>query len=118
MDSLKNNSPSPNIEQPHPSQQEQPHPSLSQTSPHPSPLPRGEGIEGREIIYCQKEYNPKYIVELSKELRQQQTEAEEILWEVLRNRKLNNLKFRRQHPFGRYIADFYCDELRIVIELD
>ncbi|MFC1798046.1 endonuclease domain-containing protein [Patescibacteria group bacterium] len=69
-------------------------------------------------MYSQKEYNPRYIVELSKELRQKQTESEEILWEVLRNRKLNNLKFRRQHPFGRYIADFYCDEIKLVIELD
>ena len=58
------------------------------------------------------------LVELSKELRQKQTEAEEILWEILRNRKFNNLKFRRQHPIGRYIADFYCEELKIIIELD
>jgi len=69
-------------------------------------------------MYSQKEYNPRYIVELSKKLRQKQTESEEILWEVLRNRKLNNLKFRRQHPFGRYIVDFYCDEIKLVIELD
>jgi len=69
-------------------------------------------------VYCQKEYNPKYIVALSKELRQKQTKSEEILWQILRNRQLNNLKFRRQHPFGRYIADFYSDEKKLVIELD
>jgi very-short-patch-repair endonuclease len=46
------------------------------------------------------------------------TPAEKILWEVLRGRKLNNLKFQRQHSIGNYIADFYCAELRLVIELD
>ncbi len=88
--------------------------SSSIKSPHPTPLPKGEGT----IMYCQKEYNPRYIVELSKELRKKQTKSEAILWEILRNRKLNNLKFRRQHPFWRYIADFYCDEIKLVIELD
>ncbi|USN59528.1 MAG: DUF559 domain-containing protein [Candidatus Peribacteria bacterium] len=41
-----------------------------------------------------------------------------MLWEVLRNRKYEGIKFRRQHAFGRYIADFYSDELKLVIELD
>ena len=41
-----------------------------------------------------------------------------MLWAVLRNRKLEGAKFRRQHPLGRYIADFYCHEARLVIELD
>ena len=36
----------------------------------------------------------------------------------MRDRKFENLKFRRQHPFGRYIADFYCHELKLVMELD
>jgi len=45
---------------------------LNQKSPHPNPLPKGEGI----IMYSQKEYNPRYIVELSKELRKNQTESE------------------------------------------
>ncbi|MDD3793703.1 MAG: DUF559 domain-containing protein [Candidatus Gracilibacteria bacterium] len=93
--------------------QESPHLN-HQESPHPNPLPKGEGI----IMYSQKEYNPRYIVELSKELRKNQTESEGILWELLRNRKFNDLKFRRQHPFGRYVADFYCDEIKLVIELD
>jgi len=41
-----------------------------------------------------------------------------MLWKCLRNRQLNGLKFRRQHPLGRYIADFYCAEARLVIELE
>ncbi len=46
------------------------------------------------------------------------TEVEGILWERLRDSQLDGLRFRRQHPLGHYIADFYCHELRLVIELD
>jgi len=63
---------------------------------------------------------------LARELRKNQTNAEKILWEKLRNRKFLGLKFTRQHPFyyfkeGRkkfFIADFFCSELKIIIELD
>ena len=40
------------------------------------------------------------------------------MWERLRNRKLGGYKFRRQHPIGDFIVDFYCDEARLVVELD
>ena len=46
------------------------------------------------------------------------TEPEKILWNELKNRKVKRLKFRRQHPLLFYIADFYCHELRLVIEVD
>jgi very-short-patch-repair endonuclease len=58
------------------------------------------------------------LFEYSRELRQVSTEAERLLWSELRNRKLNGLKFRRQHPIDKYIADFYCHERKLVIELD
>lgn len=58
------------------------------------------------------------LFEFSRELRQRSTEAEEILWQFLRNKKHNNLKFRRQHPLNNYIADFYCHDLKLVIEID
>ena len=45
------------------------------------------------------------------------TEAEKILWNELRSRKVKGLKFRRQHPLLFYIADFYCHEQRLVIEI-
>lgn len=51
-------------------------------------------------------------------LRQIKTEAEEKLWQSLRNRKVMNLKFRRQHPFGNYVLDFYCHEIKLCIEAD
>jgi very-short-patch-repair endonuclease len=54
----------------------------------------------------------------AKELRKVQTPAEQALWSRLRNRGLSGLKFRRQHPIGPFIADFYCAQHRLVIELD
>ena len=75
---------------------------------------RDKGLEGK-VLHAKV---PGHVVELARKLRQQQTRAEELLWMCLRNRMLNGLKFRRQHPLGRYIADFYCAEKRLVIELD
>jgi very-short-patch-repair endonuclease len=51
-------------------------------------------------------------------LRQGQTDAETLLWSKLRNRQLNDLKFRRQRSIGPYFADFVCLEIGLVIELD
>ena len=88
----------------------------------PQPSPEGEGVEQddlRKIGIVENYWNvPWYVVKLSRELRQKQTSVEKIMWEILRNRKLNNLKFRRQYAFWRYIADFYCFEKNLVIELD
>ena len=58
------------------------------------------------------------LYQYGRELRQELTEAEKLLWEELRNRKLNGLKFRRQHPLDKFIVDFYCNEKKIVLELD
>jgi very-short-patch-repair endonuclease len=46
------------------------------------------------------------------------TDAERILWEAIKNRKCSGLKFRRQHPIHFYVADFYCHEKRLIIEID
>lgn len=55
----------------------------------------------------------------ARKLRKNQTKAEELLWELLRNRQLNNLKFKRQHPIHpSFILDFYCHEKKIAIEVD
>jgi len=64
-----------------------------------------------------KHATPK-IYEHAKMLRQTETNAEKLLWQELRNKKLNGLKFRRQHPIDKWIADFYCHEKKLVIELD
>lgn len=62
---------------------------------------------------------PSTLLESARILRQRQTNAEEMLWELVRGRRLNGLKFRRQHPIHRsFILDFFCARYRIAIELD
>ncbi len=46
------------------------------------------------------------------------TDAERRLWAALRNRRLADLKFRRQVPLGRYVLDFYCEDARLAVEVD
>ncbi len=58
------------------------------------------------------------LVHLARKLRLEQTPAEEILWALVRSRRLLRLKFRRQQQLGPFIADFYCHETRLVVELD
>ncbi|MFN8639900.1 MAG: endonuclease domain-containing protein [Dehalococcoidia bacterium] len=53
-----------------------------------------------------------------RELRREATDAEALLWDLLRGRQLAGAKFRRQHQFGRYILDFYCHASRLAIEVD
>ena len=55
---------------------------------------------------------------LAKSLRRKSTDAEKLVWKIIRGRNFKGLKFRRQHPIGSYIVDFYCHELKLVIELD
>ncbi|MGH9443984.1 MAG: endonuclease domain-containing protein [Thermoanaerobaculia bacterium] len=54
----------------------------------------------------------------SRRLRRDQTSAEEVMWKVLRGRRFKELKFRRQHPMGPFVVDFFCPELNLAIELD
>ena len=56
--------------------------------------------------------------EFSRHLRQTQNTYEDLLWQLLRNRRRCNKKFRRQHSIGPYTADFYCAEELLVIEID
>ena len=54
----------------------------------------------------------------ARELRQEATSAEQVLWDVLRAGRLDGLKFRRQHPVGRFVLDFYCAAHRLCVEVD
>ncbi len=54
----------------------------------------------------------------ARESRRVLTPAEKLLWDKLRNRQLAGYKFRRQHPIGSFIVDFYCPEKHLVIEID
>lgn len=62
-------------------------------------------------------YN-KSLREFARELRHNQTEAETFLWLKLRKRQLKNCQFYRQRIICNYIADFYCPEAKLVIEID
>jgi very-short-patch-repair endonuclease len=61
---------------------------------------------------------PNPLFEYRRKLRREQTPAEELLWSELRGRKLGGFKFRRQHQIGRFIADFYCAEAKLIVEID
>lgn len=61
---------------------------------------------------------PCDILQYARQLRGSQTDAENLLWYLLRNRRFCGFKFRRQHPVGGYILDFYCHEALLAIELD
>ena len=81
------------------------------------PLPSGEGWgEGKPL-----KFNPRLPEELKeriRELRKNSTEAEQLMWKILRNRGFHDAKFRRQHPKAGFILDFYCHEAKLYIELD
>jgi len=114
----------------------------SQPSPQPSPkgrgsfdfplLPLGEGAGGEGVVVGgegvvagaegvvakRKPALPPEFLERVRELRKNATNAEKLLWQLLRNRQVGEAKFRRQHPFGKFILDFYCHEAKLALELD
>jgi very-short-patch-repair endonuclease len=63
-------------------------------------------------------YEVAGFAERSRVMRKEPTTAEAVLWESLRDRRLCNAKFRRQHQFHNYICDFYCDKAKLVVECD
>jgi len=64
-------------------------------------------------------YNAKpHTFKKAKELRDNMTEAELKLWGILNKKQIEGLRFKAQHPIDKYIADFYCHPLKLVIEID
>ena len=61
---------------------------------------------------------PKHTVQTARNLRKAMTPAEERLWQYLRHNQLDGWHFRRQHPVGRFVVDFFCAKARLVIEVD
>jgi very-short-patch-repair endonuclease len=61
---------------------------------------------------------PKPNRSFARRMRRVPTDAEQRLWHLLRSRRLEHLKFRRQAPIGRFIVDFVCHSHKIIIELD
>ena len=72
---------------------------------------------GRIGRYTNRAIN-RDIKERARLMRTNLTPAENILWQRLRRKQVGDLRFRRQHPIGRFIVDFYCAEARLVIEVD
>ena len=89
-------------------------------SPNPSPAGgRGAGGEGGDRVEEPGWKLPDSLIENARYLRKNQTDAEELLWGLLRNRQFYNFKFKRQHPIKPgFILDFYCAEKKLAIEVD
>ncbi|MFU8827215.1 MAG: endonuclease domain-containing protein [Brevefilum sp.] len=98
---------------------------------HPIPglsPPEGEGTraaggkgltsDGQPIKFDVSRQTRDALIEQARYMRQNPTKAENLLWQELRARKLGGFKFRRQHPIGTFIVDFYCPERKLVIEID
>lgn len=79
------------------------------------------GERARERGRCATEQTMKFDAhdrDRARELRGEMNEAEALLWARLRAKRRNGLKFRRQHPLGPFVADFYCAAAKVVVELD
>ena len=75
--------------------------------PNKTPYKKGGMFEGASFLLFEK----------AKQLRKKMTGAEEVLWMHLRKGE-NGFRFRRQHPIGAYIADFFCFKAKLIIEVD
>ncbi len=62
--------------------------------------------------------NIKDLLDIRRELRANATPAEHALWNIIRGRKVDGLKFYRQYSLGQFVVDFYCPSLNLAIELD
>jgi len=60
----------------------------------------------------------KIILQAARDLRKNPTCSEALLWQALRGKQLNGIKFRRQQPIGPFVVDFYASSIRLVVEID
>ncbi len=56
--------------------------------------------------------------QFAKDMRNEPTKAESVLWQIVRGKRLEGLRFRRQHPIESFIVDFICLDEKLIIELD
>jgi len=70
------------------------------------------------MFIMKKIHNQTNLIGYRKKLRRRSTAAESTLWKHIKDRQVEDLKFRRQHSISNYIVDFYCPEIRLIIELD
>jgi very-short-patch-repair endonuclease len=91
---------------------------MKKSTPSNSPINGGEYPYRSSRVSGDRVRGLLMYAERMKELRKSETESESILWNLLRRKRFHGKKFRRQHAIGAYIVDFYCDELKLVIEVD
>jgi very-short-patch-repair endonuclease len=73
----------------------------------------------KRIIEAKQNLGASYNIKIkARELRKNLTGPEKILWSHIRKKQQKGMHFRRQHPYGIYILDFYCFEANLVIEVD
>ncbi len=82
--------------------------------------PSGEkaGMRGRPPQYGQHRTRTAAARNFARQLREKSTAAEKRLWRLLRDRRFNEFKFRRQYACGSYFLDFYCATAKLAVELD
>jgi very-short-patch-repair endonuclease len=78
----------------------------------------GVTTQGAGVVHGPRFDRTKIKIERSRRLRRDATDVERRLWQKLRNAQIDGASFRRQHPAGNYILDFYCPALQLAIELD
>src|SRR5260221_12822613 len=72
----------------------------------------------KNFIEWSRDRVPAQILDFARSMRRNRTSTENILWQNLRGRKLEGLKFRRQQHLEGFIVDFYCDQSKLVVEVD
>ncbi|BDI28630.1 hypothetical protein CCAX7_006810 [Capsulimonas corticalis] len=58
------------------------------------------------------------VLAAAQQMRREMTPMEQRLWNAISGKKLNGLRFRSQHPFGRFVIDFYCPSCKLAVEVD
>src|SRR5438105_11706639 len=78
----------------------------------------GGGVAGERVGTSSRFDRTKIKTERARRLRRDATDVERRLWQKLRGAQIDDASFRRQHPAGNYVLDFYCPALQLAIELD
>jgi len=76
------------------------------------------GVHGTVMPQNQRKIHDSERIEFAREQRRQANEFSNDVWDLLRNRRLANAKFRREHPIGIYTVDFVCLKLKLIVEVD
>ena len=90
---------------------------IEKTLNSPSPY-RGEVGAKRRVGGSRRKSQTHRLTGFARNLRRNMTGAERTLWSRLRQSQMEGLSFRRQHPIGNYIVDFWCSAVKLVVELD